>query len=213
MTPNQNAALRTRGTTKQRSMYKAQKKLLFVSTRKVVTTTILVVDAAYVTMYATPYIVSHQVQFSRTMELKSKSKVGLVAALVVLLVAGVVVGGTKFAEASSKKGKIAVDVVNFRIGERKVEYTVYSDKPGDEIGHKVFDFWKNEIDEDYSHYTVTVSFSTKGVHKNDIINTCVQELDFDTGGHCDNGVKYKPGKKLHTTISLDTGTGNTNEFS
>ena len=127
---------------------------------------------------------------------------GLVAALLLLVAISVAPHVLQPTYASSKKGKVAVEAVNFRPDEKRVEYTVNNDKTGKTIGHKVFDFWPTQVEAGDKSLSLTISFNTKGLHKNDLISVCLTELDYGDAGYCGFSIKYKPGKLLHTAIDL-----------
>jgi len=132
-------------------------------------------------------------------------KGGLIAAMVVLLVASVAAGTLQFSFAKSKVGKVRVTVLNFRADEKRVEYQVFNAKTGDVIGKRVFDFWAHEIEADEPSFVLPVSFNTKGLHTGNKLSICVDELDFGDAGYCSfKDVTYKKGKTLHVTIDMST---------
>jgi hypothetical protein len=121
-----------------------------------------------------------------------------VIAIAILLVGSMVFSHS--AEAKSKKGVVAVSVKNWNPLAHKMEYRI---ETGQEVilGKKTFDFWSHEIESDQSTFTLDVKFSTNGIHKNQKLFACVHDED-SGNGFCGDDFKYKPGKKLHTTVDM-----------
>lgn len=132
--------------------------------------------------------------------------------LSISLIIGALFVGFNFTEAKTKSGKVAITVVDFRPGEKRVDYTVVKSSTGNTLGHKIFDFLAHEIEAD-NPFTLTVSFSTKGLHNGDKLYACVDELDFGDAGYCSFDFSYKKGKTFKTSISMasaDSSSGNGN---